>query len=284
MATQLTRQTAHYRLLHFQPDPEDGDRVCVGLLLDERGRYTILCDSKFHKLRCIAPDFEPELVAFYLRDLEANLDRSTEPIEVTLRRCAPQMLVSEPRSITSPITDTAKQRLLERFVLATKSSISEANVVSKGELQTADHLRLFLHEIAPLAEPTIIRNARPRELFGRNVPHVKAVAFAIRKPSIVVLVDGVDLRVMTPAKTIAKANQIVHTFWQYGRLRNEGLFSQGRVKRVGIVMNGSSPKTETYMDAHDYAFHQFNNEADVAVDTTSGEGRELLRSVLTAES
>jgi hypothetical protein len=284
MATPLTRQTAHYRLLHFQPDPEDGDRVCIGVLLEEGRRYTVLCDSKFQKLRCVAPDFEPELVAFYLRDLEANLDRSSEPIEITLRRCAPQMIASEPRSLAAPITDMARQRLLERFVLPVQTLQVRTSADSKGESEASEHLRLFLRDLAPIAEATFIPNARPRELIGKNLPYVKPVAFAIRKPSTVVLVDAVDLRIMSPARAIAKANRIVHTFWQYGRLQSEGLFTQPQVKKVGIVMNGSSPKTEPYFDAHDYSFHQFNNEADVAVDTTSGEGTELLRSVLTAES
>jgi hypothetical protein len=285
MATELKKQIAHYRLLHFQPDPEDGDRVCVGILLEEDRRFTVLSDTKFRKLRCIAPAFEPELVGFYLRDLEDSLDRSHEPVEVTLRRCAPQLIVSETRSVAAPLTDKARLRLLERFVLPSTEALTQTTLASNTEIKASEHIRLFLSEFGLRSDDTIISNARPRELFGRALPNVKAVAFAIRGPSRVVLVDGVDLRVMTPGKTIAKTNQIVHTFWQYGRLQKEVLFGEdARIERVGIVMNGTSPKTEAYLDAHDYALHQFNNEADLTVDTTSGEGRERLRTVLAGGS
>ena len=282
METKLRRDTGQYRLLHFQPDPEDGDRVCVGVLLNERGRFTVLSDPKFKKLRCVAPDFEPELVNFYLHDLEDSLNRSREPVEVTLRRCAPQLIVSEARSVSAPLTQDKRVRLLERFVLPAKEL--EKALASGVEVTSSERLRLFLGEIAPWSAKEIIRNAQPLELFNLALPNVKPVAFAIRKSSKVVLVDGVDLSVMTPTRAVTKANRIAHNFWQYGRIREESLFA-GRptVERVGVVMNGPSPKTEAYLDAHDYALHQFKNEADVAVDATSGEGKEQLRAILAAE-
>lgn len=284
MATELKRTTGQYRLLHFQPDPEDGDRVCVGILLNEGGKFTVLSDPKFKKLRCVAPDFEPELVSFYLRDLEDSLIRSREPVEVTLRRCAPQMIVSEARSVATPLTSENKLRLMERFVLPAKEVQKELAQVSRAETTTSEHLRIFLSEIAPLSANMFIRNARPLDLFNLTLPNIKPVAFAIKKPSKIVVVDGIDLSVMTPTKAVAKANRIVHNFWQYGRIREESLF-EGRptVERVGVVMNGTSPKTSAYLDAHDYALHQFHNEADVTVDATSGEGKEQLRAVLAAE-
>ena len=113
----------------------------------------------------------------------------------------------------------------------------QAALASSVEMKASEHIRLLLSEFGLRSEDTIIPNARPRELFSRNLPNVKAVAFAINHPLMVVLVDGVDLRVMTPGKTIAKTNQIVHTFWQYGRLQKEVLFGQDtKIERVGIVM------------------------------------------------
>lgn len=284
MATELKRTTGQYRLLHFQPDPEDGDRVCVGVLLNETGKFTVLSDPKFKKLRCVAPDFEPELVGFYLRDLEDSLNRSREPVEVTLRRCAPQLIVSEARSVTTPLTSENKLKLMERFVLPAKEVQKELVQVFRAEDTTSEHLRIFLSEIAPLSANMFIRNARPLDLFNLTLPNIKPVAFAIKKPSRIVVVDGIDLSVMTPTKAVAKANRIVHNFWQYGRIREEFLFEgRPKVERVGVVMNGTSPKTEAYLDAHDYALHQFHKEADVTVDATSGEGKEQLRAVLAAE-
>ncbi|SRR5216684_2586795 len=284
MATEIKRQSGQYRLLHFQPDPEDGDRVCVGILLEEDGKFTVVSDPKFKKLRCVAPDFEPELVSFYLHDLEDSLGRSREPVEITLRRCAPQLVVSEARSVATPLTSDKRVRLMERFVLPAKESQKELVQVSHAEATTSEHLRIFLSEIAPWSVNTIIRNARPLDLFGMTLPNINPVAFAIKKPSKIVVVDGIDLSVMTPAKAVAKANRIVHNFWQYGRIREESLFEgRPRIERVGVVMNGISPKTEAYLDAHDYALHQFRKEADVTVDATSGEGKDQLRAVLAAE-
>ncbi len=284
MATELKTQNGQYRLLHFQPDPEDGDRVCVGILLKEDGKFTVLSDSKFKKLRCVAPDFEPELVSFYLHDLEDSLSRSHEPVEITLRRCAPQLVVSEPRLVATPLTPDKRVRLMERFVLPAKELQKELVHVSRAEATTSEHLRIFLSEIAPLSAKMIIRNARPLDLFNLTLPNIKPVAFAIKASSKIVVVDGIDLSVMTPTKAVAKANRIVHNFWQYGRIREEFLFEgRPKVERVGVVMNGTSPKTEAYLDAHDYALHQFRKEADVTVDATSGEGKDQLRAMLAGE-
>jgi hypothetical protein len=280
MAAELKKQLAEYRLLHFQPDPEDGDRVCVGILLHEDGRFTVLSDDRFPKLHCLAPGFEPDLVGFYLTDLERSLNRSHDPVEITLRRYAPQLVVSEARSVVMPISESTKLRLLERFVIPGKPLQGEPLASSRIEMNTAEHIRHFLNEFAPL-EGEIISNARPQALFGKHLPNAKAVAFAIRRNSNFVLVDGVDLNTMTPAKAISKTNQVVHTFWQYGRFRSEDLIAgQATIQRVGIVLNGRSPQTERYMDAHDYALHQFRHEADVTVDSTSGEGREQLKAIL----
>jgi hypothetical protein len=284
METKLRKDTGQYRLLHFQPDPEDGDRVCVGVLLNEGGKFAVLSDPKFKKLRCVAPDFEPGLVSFYLRDLEDSLNRSREPVEVTLRRCAPQVVVSQARSVSMPLTPDKRLRLIERFVLPAKELPKELVAAFREETSTSERLRIFLSEIAPWSASQIIRNAGPLDLFNLALPNIKPVAFAFRRPSKVIVVDGVDLSVMTPTRAVTKANRIAHNFWQYGRIREESLFT-GRltVDRVGVVMNGTSPKTEAYLDAHDYALHQFKNEADVAVDASSGEGKEQLRAVLAAE-
>jgi len=280
MATELKKQTAQYRLLHFQPDPEDGDRVCVGILLEEGRTFRVLFDKRFQKLRCIAPDFETELVSFYLRDLEDSLDRSPGEVDIALRRCVPQLLASEPRLIVTPVTEAMKLRLLARFVSPAKEPGRDVPL-SSMETTVTEHMRSFLSKVAPRSTEGMLLNASPRDLFGKPLPNVTPVAFAIRGASKIVLVDGIDLRVMTPARAIRKTNTIVHTFWQYGRVQKESLFGQQpRIERIALVMNGTSPKTKPYLDAHDYALHQFNNEADVTVDTASGMNEERLRAVL----
>src|SRR6185436_18698353 len=125
----------------------------------------------------------------------------------------------------------------------------------------------------------VIRNARPGDVLGRSIGTIGAVAAAIRVRDSVVLVDGIDLRLLTPKKGIGLGNKVAHTFWQYGRLKTSDLVAS-RVKRVGVVLNGvnatSRRKAAAYADAHDYVLDQFRKEADLAVDGTTALGTAQL--------
>ena len=79
--------------------------------------------------------------------------------------------------------------------------------------------------------------------------------------------------------------QVAYTFWQYGRIRSgdSSLLWQTPFTRIGVVLNGSTRGNSGYYVAHDYALHQFQKEADVAVDAASGEGTHQFRAVLTSE-
>jgi len=283
MATELKTGVAEYRLLHFQPDPEDGDRVCVGLLIRDGGRYSIAYDRSFPKLRCIAPSFELELVKFFLDDLELKLQESSSPIEVAMKESAPQLLVSKARQITSPVTEAARLRLLRRFVLSESMSVQ---AIEDAELTAAevsdDHLRVFVQELVGTPD-RIVTRARPQDLFGKKIKNVASVAVAVRTQTAIMLIDGIDLRVLTPTKAIHRANRVTHTFWQYGKLRTEDIaVKQTPFQRVGLVLNGVSAKTDAYEDAYEYAVHQFSKEADLLVDTASGQGRQQLQRALAA--
>lgn len=283
MATELKRQVGSYRLLFFQPDPEDGDRVCIGVLVHEGHDYTVLYDKKFSKVHCIAPGLEPELIKFYLDNLESNLHRkSPDDLALTLKKCGPQMIASEERRLLLPLTEQQKMRLLERFVLPASKLKADATEAS-AQQEFADHLRLFVTEFVRPSEVTILHNARPHELFGKSLPHVRPVAIAVRKAGKIVMVDGVDLGVLTPTQAITRANHVGHTFWQYGRFRSDDLaVQQVPFTRVGVVLNGAKNKSGAYFDAHDYAVHQFQKEADFAVDTTSREGAQQFEAAFSS--
>jgi hypothetical protein len=272
MAVEVKSRLGTYRLLHFQPDPEDGDRVCVALLVQDGDRYTILSDKKFPKLQCIAPSFEPELVRFYLEDLETGLRKSPGEIDFLLQRFVPQLLASEERRLSLPLSESQKFQLLERFVVGRRKRRTEEVAVSSSERLANEHLQSYVNEFRRMPQFELIRNAKYPEVFGKKMPAVKPVAIALRAPNKLVLVDGIDLRVFTPSQAVTKVNRTVHTFWQYGRLRKMDLPLEQKIERVGIVLNGTSPKTSDYLEAHDYAVDQFRRESDVMVDTTSGEG------------
>ena len=64
------------------------------------------------------------------------------------------------------------------------------------------------------------------------------------------------------------------------RAKNE---SDETITRVGIVLNGNSHLTPKTNDAHDYALHLFNREADFALDATSAESGTQLSKIINGE-
>src|SRR5262245_46386017 len=116
MASELTQGLASYRLLYLQPDPEDGERAVVGILVYRERILDVIYDKKFPKLRCLAPGIEPELVGFYLENLKNTLAAIDSNIDQRLMRYGPQLLASEERKLAWPLSDTARLYLIERFL------------------------------------------------------------------------------------------------------------------------------------------------------------------------
>jgi hypothetical protein len=289
METELRKEVGKYRLLFFQPEPEDGERVCVGVLFEEdRARsYSVLYDDKFPKVRCIAPHYEPELIKFYLDDLGSALrNDSGDDLTLTLRRYGPQLIASEERFVSLPLTDATKLRLLERFVSPGIKSAGEAMQMAaethKSD-QFAEHIRLLVSKYILLTETSFLRNASPQQMFGYASTELGPVAIAIRRPGKTILIDGVDMRLLNRTQVIARSNKVAYKFWQYGRFRSsDSSLLQTPFSRIGVVLDGSIRRTPPYLVAHDYALHQFKKEADIAVDTMSGEGTLELEAMLSS--
>ena len=115
METSLIKSTQAYRLLYFSPEPETGERVCIGILFSDGQHQSLLFDEKFSKLKCIAPGFEPSLALFYLRDVERELQQAPDP-DAVLRTYGSQLQTSTPREIVQPLTESLKLHLFARFV------------------------------------------------------------------------------------------------------------------------------------------------------------------------
>jgi hypothetical protein len=123
----------------------------------------------------------------------------------------------------------------------------------------------------PLKQAKIMTEVKAHDLLGRHTrSKIGAVAAAIVRDGVVVIVDGVDLGVLTPTRGLSTTNHVVHTFWQYRRVaeQNPSLVDV-QIKRVGVVLNGAKTKNDAYYDAHDYAMEQFRKEADLAIDGES---------------
>jgi hypothetical protein len=280
--------TSEYRLLFIQPDPDLAERVCIGVLFEARDvKPRVLYDAKLSKLRCVAPSLDLSLVRYFLDSLEEALADADE-VNSTLRTYAPQLSVSPPRQVRSPLSESDKLYLLHRFALANPPALSSPVTLAdtkQAARVVENEIQLFVERFSAPLRLHITPKLRAHHLFGHGVPNVEPVAVGIRNGSDVVLIDGVDLRSSTPNKSIEQANRVVHTFWQWGRLRTKDLLSDDiTLKRVGVVLNGIVPKgkknVKKFLDAHDYALDQLGKESELTIDSSSDRDAKRFRDIL----
>jgi len=116
----MKSQTGHYWLLYYQPVPEAGERIAVGLILQERGRRPqVEFDAKFAKVQKVFPATDPETLAFYFQSIAEQLEHGA-PIEATLNAFGPQLVTSKSRSVMSPISAEVLEHLIARYLLPIK--------------------------------------------------------------------------------------------------------------------------------------------------------------------
>jgi hypothetical protein len=283
MAIDLNKKRT-YRLVYFLPEPEDGERICVGLLFRDQGQYSLAYDSSFPKLSCVAPHYGKAALKFYLDELEQALRRaSPEEVDLIVKKSGPQIVASDARVLLVPLTNAIKQKLLERFVLGRHAQ--EVAQVMKEEAQSREHpveesIADFIRDFLPANRPDVIFHAKSRQVIGKSLPNVSTVAASIRLPGRIVVIDGVDLKIATARQVINRVNRVTHTFWEYGRAERErSLSGNDSLQRVALVLNGRPQYSAAQRDAHDFALHQFENESDLLVTDRAEQGQKL-RSLL----
>jgi hypothetical protein len=266
-----SKLTASYRLMYFQPEPEDGERVCVALLFNSHRDVELLYDRTFPKLRCLAPRIDPELIGMYLDDMNAHIRHDPSRLDLLVRQYTPQLVASEPRKSVWPLSDMERQYLMGRF-LGTHSrlergTLDTAATVQHGKPdQARANLRALVRGIVKERVSELHEDVKPQWVLGEKVHGMATIAFALRKAPKVVLIDGVDLTATTPKTALKRTGQVTHTFWQYKRFRHE---RGDDIRLVGVVLNGTQRSSPDYKDAHDFALHQFKIEADLTVDARS---------------
>src|SRR5271168_974551 len=114
MASELKR-VGWYRLLYYQPAPETGERITIGLLFEDEGRAFLHYDKHFAKLRKLYPWIDSKAIGFYLEDLKSALAKTTG-IEPVLNLYGPQLVSSDARKVILPITDALVKMLMGKFV------------------------------------------------------------------------------------------------------------------------------------------------------------------------
>jgi hypothetical protein len=270
---------ASYRLVYFQPKPEDGERICVALLLSYGRDVELLYYPDFPRLKCLSPRIDPQLIQFYLDDMASTIRDNPEGIESHIKRHTPHLLASAVRRVAWPLTDEAKIYLMKRFlgVEGKNTQVVEARVPQVDYVK--EHLRQLIQR-AKVRNEDLKEDAKPEWILGRRVRYIKKVAFALRRADGVLLIDGVDLSVLPAQSAVTRVGKVKHTFWQYGQLRQME-FGSANIKRIGVVLNGVTSPGADYKDAHDFALHEFRQEADVTVDSASPSDLNTLQKVLT---
>jgi hypothetical protein len=267
MASELKR-VGWYRLLYYQPAPETGERITIGLLFQDGEHAFLHYDKQFAKLRKLYPWIDSKSVGFYLDDLKDALAK-TKSIEPVLNLYGPQLVASDARKIALPITDALVSMLTEKFVRPAPRGPHEVRqpdqvaIAIQAYVRNRAHKDLHFH--TEVTSDTIL---------GRKAPRLGTVAVAVESNVGWTLIDGVDLNLLRPNQAINRADDVGRTFWHYSRLAEER--KARPIRKIGVVLNGVSHLNPKEHDAHDYALHRMESEADTTIDTASTEATAKL--------
>jgi hypothetical protein len=267
MASEL-KQLGKYRLLYYQPTPETGERITIGLLFEDEERAFLYYDKQFVKLRKLYPWIDSKTVAFFLDDLKNGL-AETKSIDPVLNLYGPQLVASDARRVVLPITDALVEMLMAKFVQPVPRGPHDAKQPDKVAIALQAYVKNRVHR-----ELHFHTEVTAETILGRRTARVRPVALAVKSGAGWTLIDGVDLNVLTPKKAIDRADDVGRTFWHYSRLSEEG--QGGPIRKIGIVLNGLSHLKPQEHDAHDYALHRLESEADATIDAASTEATQKL--------
>jgi hypothetical protein len=273
MASELKR-VGWYRLLYYQPAPETGERITIGLLFEDEGHAFLHYDKQFAKLRKLYPWIDSKTLGFYLDDLKSALAKTT-CIEPVLNLYGPQLVSSDARKVTLPITDALVKMLMGKFVQPAPRGPHEAKQPDQVAIAIQAYVKNRAHKVLQYHT-----EVTPETILGRKVAGVGAVALAMESGTGWTLIDGVDLNLLKPQQAIDRADDVGRTFWKYSQLASEG--QAGTIRKIGVVLNGLSHLKPREHDAHDYALHRLKAEADTAIDASSMEATANLERELQA--
>jgi hypothetical protein len=272
MANSMNHEIGKYWMLYYQPNPEDGERITIALLLQQSGRRDVRFDPTFTKVRKLYPTVDVESLNLLLESLRDEIETSSDP-EMVLSSYGPQLLASNARRVATPITDEMADMMLGRYVFPVKAQRRRA---PPEKDVTALEIEALLRN-AGGPDLQLKSSVKAREIIGRNLPGAKPIALAVARPDGWTLVDGVDLNALTTRGAITRADDVAHTYWAYGRAKAT---INATIKTVGVVLNGNSHLAPATHEAHDYVIHRFEAESDHVIDTASTEASRKLLAIL----
>lgn len=268
-----------YRLVYFSPRPEDDERVCVGVVLQDGDTSFLDYDEKLEKAHCFAPDYTKESMVFVLQTIRDEV--KTVAREGKFVEFSPQFRISSPRLLLNPVDEKVRDVLRHKYLLKPKSA--EHRKKERGVERKIDQ---FLVESLHIPVSAIRRKATVEDVLGfdatRELPKdlvPKPVSRALISGSDICLVDGVDLHLGSTDLLVHRVNRVAHTFWQYRTLTEMfSAFKQRNVFRAAIVFDGRGNQVEPSLKwRSDYVFHQFEKDADITVKAGSDEQELAMR-------
>ena len=276
---------ASYRIVYFEPNPEDGDRVAIALLFTANNGTDVLYDRDFPKLKCLAPNVDSDLIQFQLDHMSGRLRERGLDRETFVAQQAPQFTTSARRKVAWPLTNETRMRLVRRFLSKEGSAYpappAEAAEKPKAIDPVRVQLRRILQDITPRVE-SWQENAKPEWVIGEKVPRIRPVAMALRSRNQTTIIDGIDLSMMKPRAAVTRVGQVVYTFFQYDRLTQMDLTGR-TLRKIGVVLNGAAVTGPNYRDTYAFALQEFTQEADKAIDAGTPEGVAELKAELLSE-
>ena len=187
----------------------------------------------------------------------------------------PQVAASPARKIEIPVTQSATNLLMAKYVFPAKK-LRSRDKVDKVAVEIAAYV---LQQLAPDTE--VLTNVAANDIVGRSIAGARKIALAIHGKTGWILVDGVDLNQLSPGAAVDRADAISRTYWKYSRAQKG---STETIKSIGLVLNGKSHLAPPTSEAHDYALHLFRREADFALDAASTESGPQLRAFINGET
>ena len=218
------------------------------------------------------------LTSFETSSKDVRNEIDGESLNKLIGAVEPQFRLSEPRRLLVGWSEDVAAQLRRRFLLRGKQSSGLTEHEHDAQLRT--RLKDLVSRIVPGAEENFVEGLKPDQLFGeqfaRTLRSVKPITRAVVGRTRAVLIDGVDTTVGDSTEVIRRANRIAFTFWQYGEASHNPSLPPSRERelvRVGIVFDGQ-PKTKILRD---YSLHQFNKDADFAVEADGPENLSIVK-------
>ena len=272
--------TKFYRLVYFSPRPEDGERVCVALIIWDDGKTHYLFDQRARKARGLSRDYSPETIRFMLQRLEGNAEEIA--LSGSVPEFSPQIQVSKPRTLLKPVDSELQNLLFRTYLSPQKGYRSPAK-----QAGVSKRIEEFLSGFS-IPQGSIIRRASAERLLGpdnlRGLPPELVpgpVSRVVNLADGLLLLDGVDVHAATTASVVEHVGRVVHTYWQYKKAQELLTNSGVKFTSAAVVFDGNgNDKDDTFVWRVKYATEQFKNDADLTISPSAPNGRESLRRLL----